>query len=130
MAQILTQGSSAAAFGFDHAMRHRSHLGAMSPLDRFSLVPYQIDPERNEPFWHLVHGQAHIDFTDTLPSWWYLLHPRQWPNDGIGIPSRQPIVDTDLTNESKRNWWEFVNNQEHLAAEASTTNATLVWPFW
>jgi len=118
------------AFAFDHAMRHRENLGAMSPLTRFSLLPYFIDPEKNTPFWHLVHGQAHIDFTETLPFWWDLPDPSLWPNNGVGIPSRQPLVDTNLDNSQKRNWWEFANNQEHMIAEASLTNATLTYPFW
>jgi hypothetical protein len=116
VAQILTMGDDAAsqkAFAFDHAMRHRDALGAMAPLDRFTLIPYFVDPSTEKPFWLLVHGQAHIDFTSTL-----------------SIPSQQPLVDTDLADERKRTWWEFVNNQEHLLAEDATVNMTLTFPFW
>jgi hypothetical protein len=116
MAQILTMGDNPLqqkAFAFDHAMRHRDVLGAMAPLDRFTLIPYFVDPSTEKPFWLLVHGQAHIDFTGTL-----------------GIPTRQPLVDTNLANDEKRSWWEFVNNQEHMLAEDATVNATLTFPFW
>jgi hypothetical protein len=118
------------AFEFDHLMAHRTNLGAMSPLTRFSLVPYQLDPATNKPMWHLIHGQAHVDFTDTLPYWYYLVNPAYWPNEGVGIPSRQPLVDTDLENDEKRTWWTFVNHQEHLAAQNSASFVEWVFPFW
>src|SRR5215475_4899404 len=36
-------------------------------LQRFSAIPYFIDPQRNIAPWHLDHGQAHSDYEQELP---------------------------------------------------------------
>ena len=108
-------------FAFEHAMAHRTFLGAIAPLDRFSVIPYFIDPQQNEPRWRLNHQQAHIDALPHLPAWY------GW--DTFGVSFMHNLLDYDLDDEEQRTWWTFANQQEHYAAMHSLP-AELTYPFW
>lgn len=107
----------ASAFTFDHTMQHRLLLGGMSPLDRFSALPYFLDPFSNAPWYHMNHQKAHNDALETL-----------FEEASGGIPSNQNMIDTDLDNARKRTWWMHVNKMEHQIASSELQN--LVYPFW
>ena len=54
-----------------HAMSHRDYLGVMSPLTRFSAIPYFIEPftaKRGSDNWHFNHQTAHDDADNAIPS--------------------------------------------------------------
>ena len=61
------------AFSFDHAMEHRKLMSVMGPLTQWSTMPYFIDPMkydgRPSTMWHMLHEQAHTDFTSYLPAY-------------------------------------------------------------
>ena len=111
-------------FSFEHAMSHRRLLANLSPLGRFSVIPYHVDPGRNNTHWHLDHGQSHDDFQMNLPGWY-------GPGTFDILNPAYNIIDTDLMSESQRKWWTFQNHQEHLVAE-NINSLTEVWifPFW
>ena len=94
-------------FAFEHAMAHRLYLGLMSPLPRFSVVPYFIDPftaQRPSDSWHLNHQQAHNDADNVIPGS-YLGPPIQGfsPN----------MKDENLADAWNRSWWTFSNHHQH-----------------
>ena len=101
------------AFPFHHAMAHRTLLGAMSPLNRFSSIPYLLDPpigaEYPNGWWNRNHQQAHNDALNVL----------EFKDNHIlqeGVPSRPR--------------WIFVNHQEHYLAAASLPPTPWRFPFW
>lgn len=110
----------ASAFTFDHVMEHRKLLGGMSPLDRFSVLPYFLDPFANRPDWHMNHQQAHNDGMANLPSW--------FGETTVGIPTNKNVIDTNLDIPRKKTWWMHVNKMEHQIA--SSVLQDLVYPFW
>ena len=84
-------------FGFEHAMAHRELLGAMAPLDRFSVIPYFVHPQ-------------------TLPSGGWRMDHQQAHNAMAATPSpllEQILRDSNLFNPEQRKWWEFMNHHEH-----------------
>lgn len=83
-------------FWFEEAMAHRTILGAMSPLDRFSVLPYFLDPFLNNALWLLTHQQAQDDATRTVQ----------------GLSAAANLVDTNFDSPEQRAWWEFVNHLE------------------
>lgn len=116
-------------FQFEHAMAHRHLLCALNPLDRFSVVPYLLDPAANvEPpatAWHLNHQQAHNDASQYLPS----------PYGGTeqyGIPLDQILIDSRLATPGNIAWWTFANHNEHLLAMNAVVLPTTVpvYPSW
>jgi hypothetical protein len=133
LASLLNQGPSS-TFAFEHAMSHRRLLGAMSPLDRFSIIPYQIEAAGrgmvgsgtvgNRPDHMLDHGVAHEDYQMNLPGWYGT------GTFGIMNPAYN-LVDNDLMHDGQRQWWTHQNFQEHLTAEnVNTINQVFVYPFW
>lgn len=111
-----------ATFAFEHAMAHRTFLGAIAPLHRFSVIPYFIDPQQNDvPKWKLNHQQAHLDAMPNLPDYWQA--------ETFGLLFMHNLLDYDLDDPEQRAWWTFANNQEHYAAMHSLPSE-LVFPFW
>jgi hypothetical protein len=123
-----------AAFEFEHAMAHRNALGVMSPLTRFSVIPYLIDPMQhgNRPAgkWSLNHQQAHDDALRYLPS--------QFGSADRGLYIGQDLVDSNLDNPRQRTWWIFQNHMEHyIGGSTIIPNVPIpppapqwVYPFW
>lgn len=100
------------AWGFDHAMAHRSMLAVMGPLHQWSAIPYFIDPQQFKAtpanYWNLNHQQAHNDANYFLPS--YALAADK------GISSSQNLIDHDFRSQDGQQWWTFANHQEHRIA--------------
>jgi hypothetical protein len=121
-------------FAFQHAMSHRNAMGVMSPLDRFSIIPYFIDPEQNVgtpgSMWHLDHQQAHNDALQHLPT--------EFGAATVGLFIGQNLRDYDLDNEGQLKWWLFQNWAEHyVGGNTISPNVPLpppalqwTWPFW
>lgn len=109
MARSVLLNSDDPIFSFEHAMAHRNAMGVMSPLTRFSVIPYFIDPvERdvsNASKYQLNHQQAHNDA---------LLHlPTEFGAPTIGLRFGQNLIDYDLRNPASKKLWAFYNHQEH-----------------
>jgi hypothetical protein len=108
------------AFAWEHQMAHRTNLGVMSPLTRFSVIPYWLDPlantEQPASAWHLDHQQAHNDSALHLPS--------AYLGTAVGIELHANLVDYDLSNPEQRQWWAFQNQLEHFVGN----NAILPQP--
>lgn len=122
-------------FSFDHAMAHRNALGVMAPLNRFSIVPYLLDPIMpDEPTagddWNLDHQQAHNDALANLPT--------HFGASTIGLHIGQILRDTNFDNPEQRKWFEFQNHTEHyIGGNTITPNIQFpppapqwTWPFW
>jgi hypothetical protein len=126
------------AFVWEHAMSHRSYMGAMAPLTGFSRVPYLLDPEYRTEIpasdWHMSHQQAHWDALNGVSSWFNIAPVLPTPTaagSGIGIPSHQNLVDTDLQSQGQQQWWTFANHMEHYALTNGINLLTeLTFPFW
>lgn len=122
-----------AVFAFEHAMAHRNAFGVMSPLNRFSVLPYFIDPMRKDApaqKWNLNHQQAHNDALQHLPS--------EFGSPTVGLFIGQNLIDTDLNDPRQRQWWIFQNHQEHyIGGNTILPNVNFpppapqwVFPFW
>ena len=114
-------------FAFEHAMAHRNVLGAMSPLDAFSVVPYLLDPMQNTEIpatkWHQNHQQAHDDFNNALPTY--------FGATTVGIRPAVNLIDYNLTDQRQLAWWTFSNQTEHFVAENSILPPLVLdYPFW
>ena len=99
-------------------MAHRTLMGALAPLDQFSVVPYSLDPMRNIDVpgsdWHLDHQQAHNDFTTAL-----------------AIKPPQILLDSNLAQQDDQPWWTFANHLEHYEGQSAVQLATvLTFPSW
>src|SRR5262245_17165608 len=95
------------AFPWEHAMAHRNFIGVMSPLPRFTVIPYFIDPftaKRPGDNWHMNHRRAHDDADDALPD-------KYLGTVGFGVSGI--LVDSDLNDPVSRSWWTFINHTEH-----------------
>lgn len=124
-------------FSFEHAQAHRTLLGSMSPLTRYSALPYLLSPNANNSgMWHRDHQQAHSDFTDTLPGYFGGFGFNLWgPIGGTGgtVSQQGPaynIEDYDLTSEPALNWWTFQNHYAHLNAQQVQTSELWIFPFF
>lgn len=136
-------------FGFEHEQAHRRLWGSMSPLTRFSVLPYILYPRPgNMGDWHMDHEQAHRDLQDVLPGTFGgvgfgdLLgglippgfpFPPLPPDQTQTISQLAPsfnIQDYDLTVWSQREWWTFQNHYSHLIAESTQNSAAFVYPFF
>jgi hypothetical protein len=129
----MTQGDNPnnEVFSFEHAMSHRTFFGVMSPLTRFSVLPYFLDPMDGTNLeagnWHLNHQQAHDDAYSALPQY-YSAKP-------IGIPGGSILVNVDFDNADAVKWWEFTNMVEHQVLTATilpspSPNIQWTYPFW
>lgn len=128
VASLLERGNDP-AFAFEHARSHSQFFGLMSPLTRFSVLPYLLDPESDVSTpageWNLNHQQAHNDFLLTLPSYFGATR--------TGIPISQVMVDVNLNDPEQRTWWEFTNLIEHqMGGQTSPPPGYRGWqfPFW
>jgi hypothetical protein len=120
-------------FAFQHAMSHRNALGVMSPLDRFSVVPYFIDemqPANPAGPWALNHQTAQNDALQHLPT--------EFGASTIGLRIGGLLRDYDLDDPRQRKLWEFDNWIEHyVGANTISPNVALpppaiswTYPFW
>jgi hypothetical protein len=122
-------------FAFDHAMGHRNALGVMSPLNRFAIIPYFIEPMQSDigtpgSSWHLDHQTAHDDALEHLPSYFGAAT--------VGLHIGGILRDTDLDDPRQRTWWTFQNHMEHyVGGNTITPNVAFpppapqwVYPFW
>lgn len=118
-----------AGFAHDHRVSHRTYALGMSPLSRFAVMPYLIDPQQENGKYYLNHQQSHWDFNSALqsfPTYYFQTAPTPMP---MGLPSNQNLIDTDLTNQDKVTWWTWVNHNEHYAAQVSMPQPTEL-VFW
>jgi hypothetical protein len=125
------------AFGFENAMATRNELGVMSPLTRFSVIPYFLDPimpvmPTPADWWNLNHQQAHNDAMNALP-YAYL------SDIDLSFAVGANLVDTDLNDPEERSWWTFINHLEHFVSSNAilpnpqippTEGPIFVYPFW
>ena len=120
-------------FVFEHMMAHRNYFAVMSPLTRFSVLPYLLDPMPvSVPIagdWMLDHQQAHNDALNHVPVHFGVAT--------VGLAVGQILMDTDLNNASQRAWWTFQNHMEHYIANSTVlphafvpTGVEWVYPFW
>jgi hypothetical protein len=133
-------------FAFEHSQAHARLLGIMSPLTRFTVVPYILSPgANNSDMWHRNHQQAHSDSIDTIPGYFggtgfgsffhgpHPPHPIPTPPAGpvTQLGPAYNIEDYDLSDVPQRIWWTFQNHIAHLDAE-QTQDQTLrgfIFPF-
>lgn len=109
-------------------------MGVMSPLDRFSVIPYFIDPVGSSVApaskYQLNHQQAHDDALRNLPS--------EFGSTRIGLHFGQNLIDYDLANPASKKMWEFYNHIEHyIGGNTILPNAQFpppapqwAYPFW
>lgn len=102
-------------YDFQHAMSHRLYYAIMSPLTRFSVMPYFITPMPGAmppaTNWRLNHQRAHNDFANHVPA--------DFSASRFGIPAWANLVDTDLNDPGEREWFTFANFQEHYIADGT-----------
>ena len=96
-------------FAFEHANAHRNLLGVMSPLTRFSVLPYFLDPlgdvNTSASGWRFDHQQAHNDTDNQLPE--------TFTSQSLGFSSSANLVDSNLADPWNRSWWTHTNHMEH-----------------
>jgi hypothetical protein len=119
--------TDAATFDFEHMMAHRNYFAVMAPLNRFSVLPYLLDPSYDTGIpaskWHLNHQQAHNDSLNVLPS--------LYGSTTIGLHIGGNLIDWDLSSPDQLQWWTFANHHEHYIANASTLPLLeSLFPFW
>jgi hypothetical protein len=123
------------AWEFWEAMEHRRFLGAMAPLTRFTVLPYNLDPIPQKPgpasrFWMHNHQRAQSDAIETIPTWGFP-GPGFPPYPGtftVAVPENQNLQDTHMTVPGQRTWFQFANHMEHYIASANLPSALL--PAW
>lgn len=109
-----------ATYAFEHAMAHRTLLGAMAPLTRFSVLPYQLDPQQADGMYLLRHQQAHWDMMDALPSY----PPVTEEYGGLRYQNDQILGELNP-------WTIFANHTEHqIAMSVYPLPDKLTYPFW
>lgn len=123
----LDDSAAQAAWAFELAMAHRTLLGAMAPLDRFSAIPYFLDPMQDVHIpagdWNTNRQQAQNDAATTLPSY-YGAATR-------GFAAPEILIDTDLTDPASLPWWSFQNHQFLYVATATIQPGyPSQYPFW
>ena len=135
-------------FAFEHSQAHATLLGTMSPLTRFSAVPYILSPgANNKDMWHRNHQQAHTDNQDVFAGYFGgtgfgifrfpgqripVPTPPEYPAGGLSqLGPGYIIEDYDLSFEPQRNWWLFQNHQAHLDAQQIQDQALrgFIFPF-
>lgn len=120
------------AFAWEHAMAHRTALGVMSPLTRFGILPYFIDPQRDlnqraSP-WHQNHQQAHGDQALHLPT--------EYASRARGVANWAILSEYDLSRSDSKQWWAFQNHLEHYVGSNSILPPApppaprWTYPFW
>lgn len=124
-------------FSFEHNMAHRLLFASMSPLSRFSVLPYIIWPNASDGRdWHMDHQQAHNDGGGVLPGF--------FGDIGFGgeVPSPTGSTVSQLgpafniedyflqKNSEQKNWWTFQNHYWHLDAQSAQNSELFVFPFF
>ena len=109
-------------------MAHRRYFANMAPLDRFSALPYVLEPPYNTDIpasdWHLIHQTAHVNFAALVPAT-YNGDPRE-----VAVLT-QPLMDSDLSNTEELTWWSFAQHLQHyIADQALLPLSGGAWPFW
>jgi len=139
MVAATDRGYQQETFEFEHAMAHRNLYGVMATeqggLSRFSVLPYRLDPGyRFQGGWLLDHGQAHSDFSETLPGSIYVwdgIVIGQGPPEYLTLGSAAQYADSNLANPEVLNWWVFQNHSDHLTAETVVPlQQVQYFPFW
>jgi hypothetical protein len=118
-------------FAFEHMMATRNYFVAMAPLDRFSVLPYLLDPFQPMPpdivaaqNWNLNHQQSHNDALLNLPT--YYGAPVE-----IGLSVGQILLETNFDIPDQVSWWTFQNWMEHYIADnVMYPDNSWMWPFW
>jgi hypothetical protein len=121
-------------YAFEHAMAHRTLYAAMSPLSRFSVLPYLIDPQQEGGKYLQNHQQAHWDAITTIPTFppeiGVITNPDgslTIPSGGIGLSSN-PIL---FAPELDKLWNVFANHTAHYNAMTTLPVAeNQIFPFW
>ena len=120
LATLIENTNTDPAFAFEHRMAHSRNFGIMSPLSRFSVLPYLLDPVVDGPDpssnWNLDHQQAHNDAIASFPPQPFILYGRGTtvePQPPDGLPFNFILVDTDLNDQGQLPWWELQNLVEH-----------------
>jgi hypothetical protein len=127
---VMNDGSNERAFfAFSHAMSHREALGAMFPLERFSVVPYLLDPMMlDNGMWRLNHQRAQDDMISTQPTWG-LFPGTMPPYPGqlqTAVGDSKPLIDEQLR------WLVFTNWIESFVASAAVSQVPPgnLFPAW
>jgi hypothetical protein len=136
LCSLLRMGSTnteRSTFSFEHAMAHRTLYGAMSPISQFSVLPYELDPQRiDNGLWLLKHAQAHWDFLTTLPSYFQAVagFPQTQispETGGLGFAGDPILLSPNLDTA----WSIFANHTAHLDAMSVYPEPQyLTFPFW
>lgn len=118
---VTLMNSNDPMYAWNHAMDHRTLLGAMPAYDRiptnvFSAVPYWIHPQRNDGMWHLNHNQAHLDAITTPP-----------PTFGQPYPG---LYLDPIQNDGQQRWFTWANEREHLTAHSMYDLTQPMFPTW
>jgi hypothetical protein len=140
---------SASVHAFEHMMAHRNYFVAMAPLNRFSILPYLLDPIQprlpnvtEAQDWNLHHQQSHDDTLASLPKYYGITDPEEANETGpdpddVGLSIGQILRDTNFDNPMQVTWWTFQNHMEHYIANNATFPAPQptpppwwMWPFW
>lgn len=123
LVSLLRMGSSPterATYAFEHFNAHRTLFGAMAPLTRFSVLPYQLDPQQTDGMYLLRHQQAHWDMVDALPSY----PPVTDQVGGLALHNDQILGEPTP-------WTIFANHVEHtIAMSVYPLPDALTYPFW
>ena len=129
MAIVSLLNANDPAFAFEHMMHHRLLMAAMAPLNRFSAVPYlldpAIDPQIPAGWFNLDHQQATLDASNALP--------QNYAGTLFGIPVGNLLIDQDLSKEADLTWLTFANHQWHYTADATVLAPpypALMFPAW
>lgn len=101
-------------WAFEEAMGHRLLLGGMSPLDRFSALPYFLEFQVGLPMWRLNQQTAQDDAITTLGA--------------VAIPAPQPVMDNRFETPDQRAWFSLTNEMETRIAASLLPRPTL--PAW
>lgn len=116
------------AFGWEHANSHRRIMSAMAPLDRFSVIPYYVDPPMmHAGGWLMDHQTAHNDFRVQLPAifgWWAT------PTQEYGIASGHNLQDVNLSDQRQALAWTHFNHMDHYIAESLIDLTLELFPAW
>ena len=157
MAQCVLLNSNDPMFPFVHAMEHRAMLGIMSPLTRFSGLPYFVEPMIGGLLpaqnWNLNHQSAQDDMLRNVPTqyaWQYIITTSPNPTPPpptittqtdptitYGLKIGGDLMDYDLADPRQRIWWTWQNLQDHMAASRMVLPAPAplpapqtIFPFW
>jgi hypothetical protein len=106
----------------------------MSPLSRFSVLPYQIDPFQLGGKYLLDHQQAHWDMTQNLPSYPPGVGTTSGPGGTTIVPTGALALASDpilIAPDLENKWSIFANMIAHQdAMTVYPLPEDLTYPFW